>query len=246
MKTLSDPRQNPEQLKEMPFLGHLEELRRLIIHSLIAIFSLTVVCWFFSKYILNLLIQGLPVESLYFLSPLEAFTVRMRISLVCGLMGAFPFVLFKVWAFVAPALFSHEQRRVYPLIITSSILFYAGVLFCYVVLIPIVLGFLLSFGTEFLNPLISVKSYFAFVARLCFTFGVVFQIPIVVLVLSSLGLVTPGMLLRQWRYGILVIVVGSAVLTPPDVISLVFMAVPILLLYIGSILVAYIVVRKED
>jgi sec-independent protein translocase protein TatC len=160
-------------------------------------------------------------------------------------MIAFPLILFRVWSFVAPGLFTHERRRVYPLVISSSILFYTGVLFCYIILIPIVLDFLLSFGTEFVNPLISVSAYFGFVARLSFTFGVVFQVPIVVLVMSSLGLVTPRWLLKQWRYGVLVIFTASAVLTPPDAVSLVLMALPVLLLYIGSILIAFVVVRRR-
>jgi sec-independent protein translocase protein TatC len=160
-------------------------------------------------------------------------------------MAAFPYVLYRVWSFVAPGLFSKERRRVYPLLLASSILFYVGVGFCYLVLIPIVLRFLLGFGTEFLNPLLSIGAYFAFVARLSFTFGLVFQLPVVVLVLSAMGLVTPGFLLRQWRYGILIIFVGSAVLTPPDAVSLLLMALPIILLYIVSILVAMVMVRKK-
>jgi len=235
----------PEKLKEMSFLDHLEELRRGIIQSTIVLAVLTVACWFFSKWLLNFLITDLPVESLYFSSPIEAFMARMKMSLVVGAMIAFPFILFKVWGFVAPGLFAKERRRIYPLVVSSSVLFYTGVLFCYFVLIPIVLGFLLGFGTELLNPLLSVSRYFGFVARLCFVFGVVFQVPIVVLVLSSIGLVTPRFLLRQWRYGVLIIFTGSAILTPPDAISLILMAVPILLLYIGSILIAFITTRKS-
>jgi len=232
-------------LKEMSFLDHLGDLRMVIIHSFVVFFVLSVICWFFSGRILDLLIADLPVESLYFLSPIEAFMVRVKISFVLGLMAAFPFILFKVWAFVSPGLFSHERRRIYPLVLSSSILFYVGVAFCYVVLIPTVMGFLLSFGTEFVNPLISVVAYFAFVARLCFAFGVVFQVPIIVLLLSMLGIVTPGWLLRQWRYGVLIVFLGAAVLTPPDAVSLLMMAVPVLALYLASILVAYVVVRKK-
>jgi sec-independent protein translocase protein TatC len=204
-----------------------------------------VVCWFFSGHILDLLIADLPVESLYFLTPIEAFMVRVKISFVLGLMAAFPIILFKVWAFVSPGLFSHERKRIYPLVLSSSILFYVGVAFCYMVLIPTVMGFLLGFGTEFVNPLISVVAYFAFVARLCFAFGIVFQVPIIVLLLSMLGIVTPGWLLRQWRYGVLVVFLGAAILTPPDAVSLMMMAVPVFALYIASILVAYVVVRKK-
>ncbi|MEJ2721283.1 MAG: twin-arginine translocase subunit TatC, partial [bacterium] len=157
---------------------------------------------------LDLLIADLPVESLYFMSPIEAFMVRVKISFVLGLLAAFPFVLFKIWAFVSPGLFSHERKRIYPLVISSSALFYIGVTFCYVILIPTVMRFLLGFGTEFVNPLISVVSYFAFVARLCFAFGIVFQIPIVVMLLTMLGIVTPGWLLRQWRYGVVIVFVA--------------------------------------
>lgn len=229
----------------MPFFRHLEELRKLVIHALVAVSLLSIGLWFVSGLLLDLLIKDLPVESLYFNSPIEAFMVRMKVSFVLGIMGAFPYILFRGWSFVSPGLFRHERRRVYPLVVTSSALFYAGVAFSYLVLIPVVLKFLLSFGTDKLNPLLSVSSYFTFVAKLSFTFGLVFQIPVVVLLLSSLGLVTPQMLLRQWRYGIVVIFVASAILTPPDALSLLLMALPVVMLYISSILVALLVVRRK-
>ena len=104
---------------------------------------------------------------------------------------------------------------------------------------------LMGFGTERLNPMLSVSMYFTFVARLCFTFGLVFQLPIVVFLLSILGIVTPQFLLKQWRYAVVVIFVASAILTPPDPASQVLMAIPILLLYIGSVLVAFAALRKQ-
>lgn len=230
----------------MSFLGHLDVLRSLIIHTVVSVLAMTTGLWFFSGQLLDLLIADLPVESLYFSSPLEAFMARMKVSFVLGVMGAFPYILFRGWSFVAPGLFRNERRRVYPLVITSSALFYLGVAFCYLILIPVVLKFLLGFGTDNLNPLLSVSAYFTFVAKLCFTFGLVFQIPVVVLLLSSLGLVTPRMLLKQWRYGVLFIFVGSAILTPPDAVSLLLMALPIIILYILSILVAFVVVRRKQ
>ncbi|NIM18884.1 MAG: twin-arginine translocase subunit TatC [Candidatus Latescibacteria bacterium] len=234
-----------DNLKEMSFLDHLEELRSTIIQSLVVFFVLSVLCWFFSGKILDILINDLPVESLYFHSPLEAFMVRLKVSFVLGFMLAFPFVLSKIWAFISPGLFTSERKKVFPFILSSSALFYAGVLFCYLILIPIVLQFLLRFGTENINPLLSVQSSFTFVARLCFTFGIVFQLPIVVLVLSLLGIVTPQFLLRQWRYAIVAIFVAAAILTPPDAVSQVLMAGPIFILYMGSVAIAMIVVRKK-
>jgi sec-independent protein translocase protein TatC len=236
----------PVELKEMSFLDHLDELRSVVIQSLLVFFVLSVVCWFFSARLLEILLNDLPLESLYFHSPIEAFMARLKVSFVLGLMIAFPFILFKGWSFISPGLFHGERKKIYPFVIVSSVLFYVGVFFCYLILIPFVLRFLLGFATEHLNPLLSVGSYFAFVARLCFTFGIVFQIPVVVLILSSIGIVTPQFLLRQWRYAIVGVFVGAAVLTPPDVISQLMMALPVLFLYIGSVLIAYITVRKRE
>lgn len=244
--TLADTgTKDAERLREMSFFEHLADLRRVIIHSLVVFSIFTIVCWFFSARIVDLLVEELPVDRLYFTSPLEAFTIRMKVSTVVGVMLAFPVILFKLWSFVAPGLFSHERKHVYPLTIASAVLFYAGALFAYLILVPVVLRFLIGFGTEHLNPLLSASSYFAFVARLSFVCGIVFQVPIAVLLLSYLGLVSPRYLLKHWRYGVIAIVTGAAILTPPDALSMVLVAAPVLLLYIGSILVALVVVRKR-
>lgn len=229
----------------MSFLDHLDDLRKVIVHSAAAFLLAMVVCWFFSGRLLEFLIRPLPVESLVFTDPIEAFMVRVRVSVAMALMISFPIILFRVWAFVAPGLFAHERKKILPFVVGSSALFYAGVVFCYLVLIPIVLDFLLGFRTPRLNPMISVDSYLSFVARLCIAFGAVFQLPIVVLVLSLLGIVTPFWLLRQWRYGVVGIAIAAAVFTPPDVISMIAMGVPLLVLYAASVALAFVVVRKK-
>jgi sec-independent protein translocase protein TatC len=249
MPPLRDRAKDKDLLREMSFLEHLDELRGVLVQSMVAFVGTSIVLWFFSGRVLDLLVADLSVEQLNFFAPTEAFMVRLKLSFVLGLMVTFPFILSRVWRFVAPGLFSNERKTVYPLLMASSALFYVGVVFCYVVLIPVVLDFLLGFGTGKLNPLISVNAYFAFVARLCFTFGLVFQLPIVVLMLSLAGIVTPGQLLRQWRYAVIIIFVVAAILTPPDPVSQVMMALPVLLLYIGSVFVAHLAVRrrrKED
>ncbi|MFH1756142.1 MAG: twin-arginine translocase subunit TatC [Candidatus Latescibacterota bacterium] len=234
------------KIKEMSFLDHLGELRSVILQSFLVFFVFSVICSFFSGWILDLLIEDLPVESLYFHSPIEAFMARLKISFVIGFMLAFPFVLYKVWSFVAPGLFSNERMRIVPFLLSSSILFYVGVLFCYIVIIPVVIGFLLKFGTPNLTPLLSGSSFFAFVARLCFIFGIVFQLPIIVLILSLLGIISPRFLLKQWRYAIVAIFVVAAILTPPDAVSQVLMAGPLCLLYLASVLIAMFVTRKRE
>jgi sec-independent protein translocase protein TatC len=228
-----------ELLREMSFLEHLDDLRGVLIQSLIVFLVLMSIFWFFSGRIIDILIDDLSVENLIFYAPTEAFMARVKVSLVLGLLAAYPFVLFRVWAFVSPALFARERVKVYPFLATASVLFYVGVAFAYLILIPIALEFLLGFGTDKLSPMISVTSYFSFVSRLCFTFGLVFQLPVIVFILSLIGVVTPQFLLRQWRYAVLVIFVAAAILTPPDPASQVLMAVPIVLLYIGSVLAAY-------
>jgi sec-independent protein translocase protein TatC len=245
MRPLKDRARSKELLREMSFLEHLDELRGVLVQSLIAFLLASIVLWFFSGDMLDLLLGDIPVENLNFFAPAEAFMARLKLSFVLGLMVAFPFILTRIWRFVSPGLFRNERMRVYPFLLSSSVLFYAGVLFCYLILVPIVLDFLMGFGTEKLNPMISVTSYFAFVARLCFTFGIVFQLPVIVLVLSLIGVVTPRMLLKQWRWAVLVIFVVAAILTPPDPASQVLMALPVLLLYIGSVLVAFVAVRKD-
>jgi sec-independent protein translocase protein TatC len=229
----------------MSFLEHLEDLRGVLVQSVIVYLLLVIVCWFFSGRLIDFLIDDLSVENLIFYAPAEAFMARVKVSLILGLLGAYPFILFRVWAFVSPALFENERKKVYPFLATASVLFYVGVAFAYLILIPIALEFLLGFGTDKLNPMISVTSYFSFVARLCFTFGLVFQLPVIIFILSLIGVVTPQFLLRQWRYAILVIFVGSAVLTPPDPASQVLMALPIVLLYIGSVLAAYATIKRK-
>ncbi len=243
---VKEPKNIKNALREMSFLEHLEDLRGVLVQSGVAFLFCSIVYWFFSGTVLDFLVRAIPMEKLNFFAPAEAFMARMKISFVLGLMTAFPFILFKIWSFVAPGLFANERKKLYPFIVTSSVLFYVGVIFCYYILIPIVLEFLMGFGTDKLTPMISVSMYFGFVARLCFTFGLVFQLPIVVFLLSMLGIVTPQFLLRQWRYAVVIIFVASAILTPPDPASQVLMAIPILLLYIGSVLVAFLALRKKQ
>jgi len=229
----------------MSFLEHLDDLRGVLIQSAIVYLVVVAGMWFVSGRIIDFLIDDLSVDQLIFYAPSEAFMARVKISLVAGLLVTYPFILFRVWKFVSPALFDKERRKVYPFVFTASLLFYIGVVFAYLILIPIALNFLIGFGTDKLTPMISVTAYFTFVVRLCLVFGLVFQLPIIVFVLSMMGIVTPKFLLRQWRYAVVIIFAGSAVLTPPDPASQVLMALPILLLYIGSVLVAQVAIHKK-
>ncbi|MBN1164621.1 MAG: twin-arginine translocase subunit TatC [Candidatus Krumholzibacteriota bacterium] len=234
-----------EQLKTMGFLDHLEELRSTLISILVAWLVTSIVIWFFSRYILDFLLSGIPLESLYFHAPVEAFMVRLKLSMVTGFLVSFPFILFRAWAFIAPGLFDREKKTVLPLVLPSAVLFYVGAVFAYWILIPIVLNFLIKFGTEMLSPLISVDKYFEFVARICFAFGIVFQLPLVIMVLTSLGLISPRTLLKQWRWAVILIFVAGAVLTPPDPASQLLMALPLVFLFLVSAFLSLIIEKRR-
>jgi sec-independent protein translocase protein TatC len=235
-----DPEENGQG-----FLDHLEDLRKTLIQATLAGFAATIICWFVSSDLLDLLVRPIKDQGVFFTAPNEAFLVRLKLSAAMGLFVVAPFIFFRLYMFVLPGLYQKEKKVITPLLVITSVLFYTGVSFGFLVVIPQVMVFLLSFGTAYLSPLIGVGAYFAFVSKLCLAFGLVFQLPLLVLFLSVIGVVNPKMLLRTWRYAILAIFSLSAFLTPPDVISQVMMAGPVLLLYWSSVLVAIIVTRKQ-
>ena len=233
----------PEQ--KQGILDHLEELRRTIIDSVVAAAAASILCWFFSAKLLDLLILPIKDEGVYFTAPNEAFLTRLKLSGAVGLFVVAPFIFFKLYMFVLPGLHRKEARVVTPLLITTTILFYAGVSFAFLVVIPQIIPFFLSFGTQAMEPLIGVGPYFNLVNHLCLAFGLVFQLPLLVLFLSWIGVLDPRLLLRTWRVAIIVIFALAAVLTPPDVVSQVMMAGPVLILYVSSVLVALAVTRRK-
>lgn len=234
-----------EQLREMGFLDHLEELRSTLFAAVVAWTVASVVLWFFSRRILDFLVDHLPVKDLYFFAPGEAFMVRMKLTFILGALVACPYILYRVWRFVAPALFRNEKSLVFPVVVASVALFYSGLVFAYWVMMPLVLRFFVEFGTESLTPMLSVEKYFGFVAKLSFAFGVVFQLPLVVILLTWLGLVSPRTLMRQWRWAILIIFIVAAVFTPPDPISQICMAVPLCVLFFGSVAASFVIERRR-
>jgi sec-independent protein translocase protein TatC len=235
-----------KDLREMSLIDHLGELRGVITASVLVFLGFSVVYFVFSAQILDWIVSDLPVDHLIFQAPAEAFMVRTKLSLVLGGMTAFPYISYRVWRFVAPGLFRKERGRIMPIVWWSIALFYAGVAFCYFMVAPGMMNFLLRYGTEHVQPLISVSAYFNTVAQLCLVMGVVFQLPIAVFMLSITDLVPARTFLRNWRYAIVIILIVSAIATPsPDPVSQVLMATPLSLLYIGSALTALVVSRRR-
>ncbi|MDD5719200.1 MAG: twin-arginine translocase subunit TatC, partial [Candidatus Krumholzibacteria bacterium] len=150
----------------MSFLDHLEELRRVLIHSLLAGLVASVLCWFWSAPLLDVLVRPLAEHGVYFSRPNEAFLTRLKLAGVCGLFLVLPFILWKFYSFILPGLYRRERRVVTPLLVASTLLFYLGVLFSFLVVCPAVVSFLLGFGTSIMQPLIGIGPYFGFVAQL--------------------------------------------------------------------------------
>jgi sec-independent protein translocase protein TatC len=237
-----------ETEKHMTFLEHLEELRWTVVWIVVATLIGMGVAWYFSESVLDMLstdlaevlreVLGPGTEyNLHVFEVAEAFTTKIKIALLLGFLLALPFITYKVWQFVSPGLFSGEKRVAGPLVFLSILLFYCGVLFAYPLMVKLSVSFLFRLKPPSVVATVRLGSYVSFVTKFCVTFGLVFQVPLVMAVLSWMGIVSSGTLKKGWRYAAVGILVLSAVLTPPDVVSQLLMTVPVLLLYwIGYLL----------
>jgi len=221
----------------MTIVEHLEELRTRLLISLAAFVVAMLFSFLFVEPILQLLIR--PVGRVVFLAPTEAFFVRLRVAALSGAFLSLPLVLYQVWRFVGVGLTPTERRSTLSLLPFSLALFVGGAAFAFFAILPVGVRFLLGYQTESLVPMISVGAYTSFATAFVLAFGLVFQLPIVILFLARIGVVTPASLVAGRRYALLGIVVLSAFLTPGgDVFSQALMAIPTYLLYEASIWIA--------
>ena len=236
--------------EKRPFLTHLEELRKRLIICAIAIGIGFAISYIFSKQLFSFLIlpltKVLPAESrLIFTSLPEMFIAYIKVALIAGIILAIPIVFYELWMFLAPALYQKEKGYFIPFVLFSSILFVAGSLFGYFIVFPYGFKFFISFATEDIQALPSVKQYFSFAIRLLFAFGVVFEMPVVVFFMTKIGLITPDSMKKFRKFAILCSFILSAILTPPDVATQIMMALPLIVLYEVSIIISQAVYRKK-
>jgi len=244
----------PKTEKEMPFLDHLEELRWCLIKAIVAIVGASLILYFFSDVILNLLVRpyneaaGLHGQTagkqLIFLTPTGGFMIRIKLSLFSGLIVALPVVFYQIWRFIMPGLLDKEKKYVPWVVFFSSFCFLSGAVFCYAVVLKFGLRFLLSFETSDLVATISVNEYLQFITMLIMVFGLIFELPILSFFLTKIGLVTPAFLRHYRRHGIVTMVIIAAVITPPDVFTQVLLAAPLIILYEISIIVSKLALAK--
>jgi len=224
----------------MTIVEHLEELRKRLLYSLAAFGVATSAGYLFVERILAVVLR--PVGQVVFLAPTEAFFVRLKVAALAGVFLSLPVTLYQLWRFVSVGLTPTERRYSLSLIPAALALFVSGAAFAFLVILPIGVRFLLSYQTPNLVPMISVQAYTSFVTAFILAFGLLFQLPVVILFLARLGVVTPASLTAGRKYALLAIVTASAVLTPGgDVVSQMLMAVPTYILYEVSIWVARLV-----
>ena len=236
---------------EMPFLDHLEELRWRIIWSLVAVSVLSVVGFFLvtelgvMELLQKPLRNTLQSDELYYTNPTTPIMVSLKLGLVVGLIFSLPLLAWHTWGFLSPALYPEERKLVVPAIAAGFVLFLLGIAMAYLLVLPLGLRFLLNFQAQTLSPIITIDEYLRFATRLILAFGIVFEMPLIMLVLGYLGLVTPESLRKSWRYAVVGIAVVSAILTPADIGTMVMMMAPMLLLYEISIWLVRLVVRRR-
>ena len=243
----ADPRRG-----EMPFLDHLEELRWRIFKAVAAIAVGTLVGFLLVQYfsVLELLIRPvrpfLPEGRLAFFSPTTPFFLVLKLSLISGLILAFPLIVYQVWAFLSPALEDRERKVIVPSLYLGLVLFALGVAMAYFIALPVSLRFFFGLQTDFLVSVIGADEYLAFVVRLLLAFGLIFELPVVVMILTALGLATPAFLREKRRHAVVLITITASFLSPGDVIMLtVLMMVPLILLYEFSILLSAMVYGRR-
>ena len=231
--------------REMGFLDHLEELRGRIIKSLICIILFSIVAYLFSEKLLDFLTR--PIPEVYFMAPTEAFSTRIKISLITGIIVSVPVIFYHAWKFITPGLFEKEIKLIIPAVASSTLFFLIGATFCYIFVLPVGLKFLMGFGTAKLKPMIQIKDYISFVSYMILAFGAVFELPVISYFLGKIGLITPRTLIKGRKYALVGILILSAAITPsPDVFSQLMLAGPLYFLYEVSIILLKITAKKKD
>ncbi len=215
--------------KKVTIEQHLDELRGCILKSL--------VCFVLCAIVVSARVQSIisffakPVGTLVFITPQEAFVANVKMALFIGLIISTPFILYQAWKFISSGLLPVEKRYAYIFGPISLILFVLGISFGYFVIVPISMNFLLGFSTDVISPMITIDKYISFIFTLSFSFALFFQLPVVLIFLTKIGVITPNQLGKRRREAIVLIFIIAAIVTPPDMVTQILMAVPLVLLY---------------
>ncbi|MGC1448673.1 MAG: twin-arginine translocase subunit TatC [Candidatus Sulfotelmatobacter sp.] len=242
-----------EPMPTMGFLDHLEELRKRLVYSIVAVIAGTAVCWGYreriyavmQKPIMDALRAHGLAEKLVYLNPTDPFNLYLKIAALAGLFLTSPYVLYQVWMFISPGLYRNEKRYVVPFMVSTIMLFTLGGYFGYRIAYPRALDFFIGFSGQF-QPMITVGEYTSLFLSIVLGMGLIFEMPILVFFLAFMGIMSPSFMLKNFRYAILIIFILAAIVTPtPDVVNMCVFAAPMLALYAVSIGVAWLVHPKQ-
>jgi sec-independent protein translocase protein TatC len=239
--------------KQMSFLEHLEELRKRLIRSILSIAVGFGICFYFSDHIYGYLERPMREtfrslhlsDKLVYTNPIDPFNLYIKLAIVGGIFLASPYILLQLWLFISPGLYRHEKRYVWPFVLMTSSLFLAGGAFAYKLAFPPALKFLVQFGHRF-QPMVTINEYFSIATTVILGVSVVFELPVVILILSLFGIVTPKFLVKNLRYAILITAVLAAAIAPtPDLATLFIIWIPMVGLYVLSIGLCWLVYVKK-
>ena len=254
IKALSNGNDNPVDTdktidsKEMSIISHFAELRWTLIRCICAVILCAIPCWMFWERIFDFfavlpLRLSNPAPRIIYTAPVETVMLSFKIALTGGVILASPFIFQQIWSFAAPGLYKKERFLILSIVLASTLCFLSGFAFCYLML-PLLLRFLTGYATVQIDPFFRIDEYVNFLIKMSLAFGAAFEMPVIAFVLSRIGIIDHRFLIRFFRYSIVVIFTAAAILTPPDVISQVFLALPLLALYALSILVAFLAKRR--
>lgn len=230
-------------LKQLqPFLIHIDELRMRLIKVALGFIIATLVCYNFVGKILPWVIK--PAGKLVFTSPLDGFSAYMTLAGVMGFIVSLPWTVYHVWAFIAGALKPAEKKAVYIFAPLSLVFFLLGVCFSFYIAIPLTYRFLMSFTSDYMQPMITVSNYMGFLANMLIAFGVTFELPLVLAFLAKIGIATPEYLRQKRRHAVMIIFIIATIITPPDIVSQVLLALPLIVLYEVGILLMQLTIKK--
>jgi len=233
-----------------PIMSHLEELRKRLIRCALGVGICFAVTYAFSERLFEILAHPLKTnlpegDRLIYTNLPEMFFVHIKTGLLAAVFLSAPFIFYQLWMFVAPGLYRKEKKFFLPFVFFSTLLFVGGALFGYFIVFPFGFRFFLGFGNEYIQALPSVKQYFSLSVKLLIGFGVIFELPVVAFFLSRIGVISSELLRKQRKYAVLLVFVVAAILTPPDVITQLMMAGPLLMLYELSILIVKVAGKKK-
>ncbi|WP_313165139.1 twin-arginine translocase subunit TatC [Sedimentibacter sp.] len=238
-------KQEKDDAKSLTLVEHLTELRKRLIYSSVVLIVSIFVSYNFSEMIVRYIIDIAPNINFVFIAPAELLLSYVKIAVISGFVVSAPFLILQIWIFVSPGLKKKEKRTIATSLFVGGIFFIAGVLFAFLVVLPIMLQFFMGFQIEEIEEMISFSSYLTFVINTLLSFGIIFELPIIMVILTRFRIINVSFIKKNRKYTILIIFIVAAILTPPEVITQILLAVPMILLFEVGVLFASLVERKE-